>query len=178
MNRWLIRGLLFALLLASVDLGGFLGSRVERGADTETSVRHLLAHYGMSYRETRSFSDGALTSMIFDVPLCDEPLQVAPSPRTFDASPLFDRVGAPGDIRLFAYLSQVSEREDRFSFFLEHLKQSLLGVVAMTPYQPDGMMLMISEPRGCTNVPDVAWSLVWKTDYRLSVARDLNPSGQ
>ncbi len=178
MNRWLIRGLLFALLLASVDLGGFLRTHVERGADIETAVRHLLTSYGMTYRETRSFSGDALKSTIFDVPLCDEPLQVVATPRTFDASPLFDRVGEPGDVRLFAYLSRVSEQEDRFSFFLEHLKHSLLGVVAMTPYQPDGMMLMISEPRGCTNVPDVAWSLVWKTDYRLSVARDLNSSPQ
>jgi len=169
---------LFALLLASVDIGQFLRTRAEHGADIEPVVRHLLTGYGMSYRETRRFSGGALNSMVFDAPSCDEPLQVVPSPRTFDASSLFDRVGAPGDVRFFAYLSKVSEQGDRLSFFLEHLKHSSLGLVAMTPYQPDGMMLMISEPRRCTNVPRVAWSLVWRTDYRLSVARDLNPSRQ
>ena len=178
MNRWVVRGLLLVLLLASVELGEFLRPRAERGVDIETAVRHLLTRYGMSYRETRGLPGEALKSMVFDEPSCDEPLLVVPSPRTFDARALFDRVGAPGDVHFFAYLSQLSEQGDRLWFFLEHLKHSVLGLFAMTPYWPDGMMLMITEPRGCKSLPRAAWSVVWKTDYRLSVARDRDPSRQ
>jgi hypothetical protein len=173
MNRWVIRALLFVLLLASVDPSGILRSRAERGANIETTVRSLLARNGMTYRETRT--DGVLKSMLFDWPSCGEPLQVVPSPRTFDSNTLLNAVGAPGDVHYFAYLSRASEHETRFSFFIEHLKHSALGLIAMTPYQADGMMLMISEPSGCNTMPRVDWSLVWKTDYRLRVARDHTP---
>jgi len=178
MNKWIVRGLLLALLLASVNLGEFVRSRAGRGADIDSTVKHLLTHAGMSYRETRGLPGEALKSMVFDRPSCQEPLLVVASPRTFDGSALFDRVGAPGDVHFFAYLSRVSEQGARFSFFVEHLKHSVLALLAMTSYQPDGMMLMITEPRGCSNVPRTEWSLVWKTDYRLSVARDLDLSRQ
>jgi hypothetical protein len=173
MNKWVIRGLLFILLLASVDPGGLLRARAERGADIETTVRYLLAHHGMTYRETKS--DGVLKSMLFDWPSCREPLRVVPAPRTFDSNTLLNAVGAPGDVHQFAYLGRASEHETRFSFFLEHLKHSALGLIAMTPYQADGTMLMINEPQGCITMPRVDWSLAWDTDYRLRVARDPTP---
>ena len=116
--------------------------------------------------------------MVFDAPSCGAPLLVVASPRRFDGSALFDRVGAPDDVHFFAYLSRVSQQQERFSFFVEHLKHSALALLAMTSYQPDGMMLMITEPRGCSNVPHTEWSQVWKTDYRLSVVRDLDLSRQ
>ena len=128
----------------------------------------------MSYRETRGLPGDALKSMVFDGPSCHEPLLVVASPRRFDGSALFDRVGAPGDVHFFAYLSRVSEEGARLSFFVEHLKHSALALLGMTSYQPDGMMLLITGPRGCLNVPRTEWSLVWKTDYRLSVVRDLD----
>ena len=53
MNKWIIRGLLLALLLASVNLGDFVRTRAGRGVDIDTAVKHLLTHRGMSYRETR-----------------------------------------------------------------------------------------------------------------------------
>jgi hypothetical protein len=173
MNRWVVRCLLFILLLASVDPGGLLRVRAERGADIETTVRYLLAGGGLAYRETRS--DAVLKSMLFDWPSCGDPIQVVPAPRTFDSNTLLNAVGARGDVHHFAYLSRASEHETRFSFFLEHLKHSALGLIAMTPYQADGTMLMISEPQGCKTMPPVDWSLAWKADYRLRVARDPKP---
>lgn len=173
MTRWVIRGLLFTLLLASVDPGGLLRTSVERGADIETTIRSLLARNGMTYRETKT--DGVLKSMFFDWPSCGEPLQVVPSPRTFDSTTVLNAVGAPGDVHRFAYLSRASEHETRFSFFLEHLKHNALGLIAMTPYQADGVMLMINEPQDCKTMPRVDWSLAWETDYRLRVARDPTP---
>jgi hypothetical protein len=170
MNRWLVRCLLFVLLLASVDPGGLLRIRAERGADIETTIRYLLARNGLTYRETKS--DGVLASMLFDWASCGEPLQVVPAPRTFDSNTLLNAIGARGDAHYFAYLSRASEHETRFSFFLEHLRHSALGLIAMTPYQADGTMLMISEPQGCKTMPRIDWSLVWETDYRLRVARD------
>jgi hypothetical protein len=174
MNRWVVRCLLFVLLLASVDPGGLLRARVERGANIETAVKYLLARDGMTYRETRS--DGVLESMIFDWPSCSEPFQVVPAPRTFDSTTLLNAVGAPGDLHQFAYLSLASEHETRFSFFLEHLKHSTLGLIAMTPYQADGIMLMINKPQACKTMPRVDWSLAWDTAYRLKVA--LEPTRQ
>ena len=176
MNKWIIRGLLLALLLASVNLGEFVRTRAGRGADIDSAVKHLLTHSGMSYRETRGLPGEALKSMVFDGPSCHEPLLVVASPRRFDGSALFDRVGAPGDVHFFAYLSRVSEEGARLSFFVEHLKHSALALLGMTSYQPDGMMLLITGPRGCSNVPRTEWSLVWKTDYRLSIVRDLELS--
>jgi hypothetical protein len=176
MNKWVIRGLFFVLLLASVDPIGLLRARAERGADIETTVRYLLARDGMTYRGIKN--DGVLKSLLFDWPLCSKPLQVVPAPRTFDSNTLLKAVGEPGDIHYFAYLSRASAHETRFSFFLEHLKHSALGLIAMTPYQADGMMLMISEPKGCKAAPRVDWSLAWQTNYRLRVARDPDPSPQ
>lgn len=171
MRSWFIRGLLLTLLLASVDPVGLLRARAERGADIETTVRHLLARDGMTYRETKS--NGVLKSMTFWLSACLEPLQVYPSPRTFDLIAVLNAVGAPGDIHRFAYLSRVSQNATRFSLFLEHMKHSALGLIAMTPYQPDGMMLMIDEPHGCKSIPHIDWSQVWRTDYRLQVERDI-----
>ena len=174
MHKWIFRTAFFVLLLASIEPDIILharAERAERSADIETTVRYLLTHEGMTYRGTRIFSGGALKSIIFDVPSCNEPVQVVPTPRTFDASALFDRVGAPNDVRLFVYLSRVSEQESRFSFFLEHLKHNALGLIALTPYQPDGMMLLISEPQSCKTLPPIYWPLVWQTDYRIKVAR-------
>ena len=178
MNKWVIRSLLLVLLVASVNLRAFVRTAHEPGADTETAVKELLAGYGFSYRETRSFPDGVLKSLVFDAPSCGDPIQVAVSPRTADASTDYNRLGAPGDVRLFAYLSKISEQEARFSFFVEHLKHSALGLIAMTPYRPDGMMLTISEPRGCKNLPPVPWSRVWEADYRVGVARELKQSSR
>jgi hypothetical protein len=178
MRSWAIRGLLLALLVASVGLGAKLSSRAERGADLQTAVRALLTENGLTYRETKNVARDSLISMLFAVPSCAEPLQVVPTPRTFDATAFFDRIGAPGDIRFFAYLDRISAREDRFSFFLEHLKHSALGLFALTPYQADGMMLMVSEPRNCAKLPRIDWSVVWRRDYRTAVARGLDPVPQ
>jgi hypothetical protein len=166
------------LLVASVATRESTGAAPEGGADIKTTTIHLLTHQGMQYRETRSFFDGSLESMLFDLPSCDEPLQVIPTPRTFEAMPLFDQVGAPGDKRRFAYLSQMSEEGGRLWAFLEHVKHRSLELIAMTHYRPDGLMLMISEPRGCKSAPNIDWSLIWKTEYRLSIARNPNPPRQ
>ena len=44
MNKWIIRGLLLALLLASVNLGEFVRTRAGRGVDIDSAVKHLLTH--------------------------------------------------------------------------------------------------------------------------------------
>ena len=178
MRSWAIRGLLLALLVASVGLGANLSSRAERGANLEDAVKRLLTDNGLTYRKTENVAQDALRSMRFDVPSCARPLQVVPTPRTFDATAFFDRVGEPGDVRFFAYLGRISVAQDRFSFFLEHLKQSALGLLAMTPYQADGMMLMVSEPRDCASLPRIDWSLAWRRDYRKTVARGLAQAPQ
>jgi hypothetical protein len=170
MPRWIIRGLLLVLLVVSVDPAGILRARARHGADIESAVLYLLAREGMIYRETRD--DGVLKSMLFALPSCAKPLVVVPSPRTFDSNTLLKRVGAPDDVHRFVYLTRVSEQEARYSFFLEHLKHSALGLIAMTPYQADGMMLLINEPQGCKASPAIDWSLVWRSDYRIEVARN------
>ena len=175
MHRWVVRGLLFGLLLASVFSGEVLHRRADLGANIEATIKYLLAHEGLAYRETKSFSGESLNVMMFNWPACGEPLQVAATPRTFDAVALFKRMGAPGDIRLLAYLSNASEHETRYSLFLEHFKYSVLGLIGMTSYEPDGTMLMVVVPSGCTLAPPVDWSLVWQTNYRLKVAKSLKP---
>ncbi len=175
MRKWVIRGLLAVLLVVSVDLHAFLGIGAERSVSIETAVKQLLADRGLSFRKSQSFSD-TLTSMLFAVPSCSEPLQVIVTPRTFDAQAVLDRISAPDDIRVFAYLSRASEQGARFSFFLEHLKESALGLIAMTSYQTDGMMLVINEPSSCKTVPQVPWAQVWKTAYRERIAREAGKS--
>jgi|SRR5579862_875925 len=169
MRRWVIRGLLFVLLVVSIDPTGILRARARPGADIERTVQYLLAREGLIYRET--LDDGVLRSMLFSSPSCAKPLLVVPSPRTFDSDTLLSAVGARGDVHRFAYLTRISEKEMRYSFFLEHLKHSALGLIAMTPYQADGIMLLINEPQGC-KTPAIDWSLVWRSDYRIEVARD------
>ena len=170
MPRWFIRALLLVLLVVSVDPTGMLRARARHGADIERTVQYLLWSRGVDYLETKD--DGVLKSMLFASPSCAEPLLVVPSPRTFDSNTLLKVMGAPGDVHRFAYLTRVSEREARYSFFVEHLKHSALGLIAMTPYQADGMMLLIDEPQGCKALSTIDWSLVWRSDYRIEVARN------
>ena len=143
------------------------------GADINTTVIHLLASKGLPYRETRSFSGGALTSLLFDLPACAGPLQVAPTNHAFEARGLFDKVSGLHDVRLFAYLDKVSaEESDRWTFF-EHLRYRFLEALSLSPYQVDGTMLLISMPKDCVS-PPIDWSIVWSAEYRRSIARLMN----
>jgi hypothetical protein len=178
MSRWVVRSLLLVLLLTSVAFRETFRSDAEVGVDIEEAVRQMLTHHGMSYRQTKNISDGLLEAMIFDVPSCGEPIQVIPTFRMLGTSALFDRVGRSGDARFFAFLSLFSEQYDRFRFTMEHVKYHFLDLFGVTPYQLDAKMLIIIAPRNCADVAILDWSLVWKTDYRRSIARERNASRQ
>lgn len=172
MNRWAIRGLLFVLLIVLPALLNFSGvlPTPTAGTDIDATVTHLLASRGMPYRGARSFSGGSLKSLRFELASCAEPLQVIPTARGFEARALFDKVGRPGDVRFFAYLGKVSNEASDSWTFREHLKHRLLESLWLSPYQIDGLMLLINTPKDC-DLPRLDWSLVWNKAYRRSVAQ-------
>jgi hypothetical protein len=108
--------------------------------------------------------------MAFDSPRCGRPLQVAPTARTFEAYTLFDQIGAPGDARSFAYLDRVTRQADSRGMFFEHVKQRALELAGMMSFQPDGLMVMISEPEGCDIASSIDWTMLWRKDFRSRVA--------
>jgi hypothetical protein len=174
-NRWVIRVLLFGLLIvlpAALDVSR---AAPTIGADINATVIHLLAGQGVPYRETRSFSGGSLTSLLFGLPGCAEPLQVIPTNHAFEARRLFDKVSEPGDVRLFAYLGKVSKEERDEWTFVEHLKYRFLELFLLSPYQVDGVMLMIVTPKDC-DAPRINWSLAWNAEYRRSIVPLASPS--
>lgn len=172
MNKLIPRGILLGLLLSSASIRATTGNNLRASVPIREAILQLLANHGYSYRGSMNIEEDALTSMIFDTPSCGRPLQVAATVRTFQAKPFFDQIGAAGDVRIFAYLGQVSRRADSRSLFFEHLKQRLLEVVNMTSYEPDSMMVMISEPKGCDIASKVDWTMLWKKEFRERLARN------
>lgn len=169
MNKWVVRSFLFVMLVTVPAILAIFTTVPMVNVDIKTTVTQLLAKQGLRYRETRSFSDGSLISMLFELPKCAEPLQVIPTSNSFEARGLFDKAARPEDTRLFAYLGKVSrEQSDRWTF-REHLKHRLLELLSLSPYEDDRQMLLIVTPKDC-NLPQIDWSLVWRTNYRRSIA--------
>ena len=178
MNNWIVRGLLLGLLLSSITIRATLGNDAGMTVPVNEVVLHLMASRGFSYRGTTNIENDALVSMVFDTPYCSRPLQVVPTARTLQAYTFFDQIGAPGDARSFAYLGQVSRQADSRGMFFEHVKQRALELVGMMSYQPDGIMVMISEPEGCDIASRIDWTMLWKKDFRSRVASDRKASNQ
>jgi hypothetical protein len=178
MNNWIVRGLLLGLLLSSITIRATLGNDAGVSVPIEESVLHFMASRGFSYRGTNSIIDGeALDVMVFDTPSCGRPLQVAMS-SAFRTNAFFDHIGAPDDARIFAYLDRVSRQADSRGMFFGHAKQRALELVGMMSYEPDGMMVMISEPEGCDIASRIDWTMLWKKDFRSRVASDRAASRQ
>jgi hypothetical protein len=178
MNNWIARGLLLGLLLSSAIIKGTSGNDPGASVPIKEAVLHLMGSRGFSYRGTTSIENDALNSMVFDTPYCNRPLQVVPTFINFQAYTFFDQIGAPGDARSFAYLDQVSRQVDSRGMFFEHVKQRALKLVGMMSYQPDGTMVMISEPEGCDITSRIDWTMLWKKDFRSRVASDRTVSSQ
>jgi hypothetical protein len=178
MNRWIIRCLLLGLFFASVTIRATSGNQDGAGVDINEAILHLMASRGFSYTGTTTIEDGALNSMAFDTPFCRRPLQIVPTDRTFEANALFDKIGASGDARIFAYLGVISRRADRRDMLFEHFKQRVLELIGMTPYQLDSKMVMISEPEGCDIASGIDWKLLWQRDYRSRAALDRTERGR
>jgi hypothetical protein len=178
MNNWIVRTLLLGLLLCSGVVRATVANDAGATVPLKEAILGLMARRGLSFAGGSSIEGGTLVSMAFATPSCNRPLVVTPTSRTFQAKALFEQIGAPGDARSFAYLGRVSRRQDSRDMFFEHLKQRALELLGMTSYEPDSIMVMISEPEGCDLASRIDWTMLWKKDFRSRVASDMTASNQ
>jgi len=163
--KWVWRAVFATILIATAGIDLYSADRQAGEKYRESVVIRLAESRGLLYRQTRSLSNGLLTSIVFEAAGCSRPIQVVPLNLTLETAPLLHLVDEPGDIRRFVYIERDSPEKEGFRVFLEYAKHTALGMVGLSPYFAYPTLVMATEPPDCRAVESVDWRLIWSRDY-------------
>jgi hypothetical protein len=168
---WMWRTIFATMLVMTVGIDLQSYDPPREVSDLALTVVRLLESRGLAYQQTRSLSNGLLTSMVFEAKGCSRPVQVVPLDFTFEKAPLLYLVDEPGDVRRFIYFERNSPIGDRIGILVEHVKQKILALLGRSRYFSSPTFLVVTEPPNCRAAEDVDWRLIWDREYRDGASR-------
>jgi len=165
MRAWPVHFVFAIILVGSLAAKSGSTDVLANNRNLESAVMHIAGSHGWRFREYTTINGTDIPSLIFEAPVCAQPMFVALFSVALDQEPVVRSARASGYGLRYFYIERAWDAPQRLEVFLERIKYATLAIVGLTRYVPSTEVLLVGSPLTCQVADDVDWRVLWSRDY-------------